>query len=317
MSPQSFTSDRRRFLNLVGGAALAAPILGASNPAFGSSASKAADHVAEFYGSLSEKQLTTICFPFEHKLRNRINANWHVTKPRIGEDFYTDAQRDLVKKILRSMSSEEGYKRLIQQMDDDYFGVEEYSMAVFGDPEAGEFQWMLTGRHLTLRVDGNSIKNSAFGGPIVYGHADEDPDTNLYHYQTKQTNKVFEALNPEQVKSALLKKAPRETDVLLQGANGKFQGLAVKDMASDQQTLVKESLQVLLAPYAEEDSKEVMDLIEQGGGLEKLHMAFYQQGDLKEDKVWDMWRVEGPSLVWNFRGAPHVHAYINIGMAKS
>jgi hypothetical protein len=42
-------------------------------------------------------------------------------------------------------------------------------------------------------------------------------------------------------------------------------------------------------------------------------MAFYQQGDLQNDKVWDIWRVEGPSFVWHFRGAPHVHAYINVG----
>jgi len=41
-------------------------------------------------------------------------------------------------------------------------------------------------------------------------------------------------------------------------------------------------------------------------------MAFYQQDDLDNDKVWDIWRVEGPSFVWHFRGAPHVHSYINI-----
>jgi hypothetical protein len=41
-------------------------------------------------------------------------------------------------------------------------------------------------------------------------------------------------------------------------------------------------------------------------------MAFYEQGDLEGDKVWDIWRLEGPSFVWHFRGAPHVHAYINI-----
>jgi len=46
-------------------------------------------------------------------------------------------------------------------------------------------------------------------------------------------------------------------------------------------------------------------------------MAFYEKGDLESDKVWDIWRVEGPSFVWHFRGAPHVHAYINIGHRKS
>ena len=63
--------------------------------------------------------------------------------------------------------------------------------------------------------------------------------------------------------------------------------------------------------------REVMEIVKESGGMDKLHMAFYQQGDLQSDKVWDMWRVEGPSFVWHFRGAPHVHAYINIGHKKA
>ena len=30
-----------------------------------------------------------------------------------------------------------------------------------------------------------------------------------------------------------------------------------------------------------------------------------------------IWRLEGPTLVWHFRGAPHVHAYVNIGAKVS
>ena len=55
-----------------------------------------------------------------------------------------------------------------------------------------------------------------------------------------------------------------------------------------------------------------MEIVKAAGGVDKLHMAFYEQGDLEGDKVWDIWRLEGPSFVWHFRGAPHVHAYINI-----
>ena len=49
-----------------------------------------------------------------------------------------------------------------------------------------------------------------------------------------------------------------------------------------------------------------------GGGLDALHMAFYESNDIGTDKEWDIWRVEGPSFVWHFRGAPHVHSYVNI-----
>ena len=71
---------------------------------------------------------------------------------------------------------------------------------------------------------------------------------------------------------------------------------------------------MLLAPYRQEDVDEVFEILKASGGVEKLHLAFYQEGDLQDDKTWDIWRVEGPSFVWHFRGAPHVHAYINIAM---
>jgi len=77
--------------------------------------------------------------------------------------------------------------------------------------------------------------------------------------------------------------------------------------------LVESTLKMLLAPYRENDSKEVMEILNSSGGIDQLHMAFYQQEDVDNDRVWDIWRVEGPSMVWHFRGAPHVHAYLNIG----
>ncbi len=55
-----------------------------------------------------------------------------------------------------------------------------------------------------------------------------------------------------------------------------------------------------------------MEVIKAGGGMEKMQIAFYQAGDIDKDKVWDVWRLEGPTAVCHFRGAPHVHAYINI-----
>jgi len=34
--------------------------------------------------------------------------------------------------------------------------------------------------------------------------------------------------------------------------------------------------------------------------------------DIGNDKVWDNWRLEGPSFVWYYRGAPHVHVWVNV-----
>ena len=310
--------DRRDFVK-IGGAALA----GAASTAlfdarFAHAAptpsSAAETVVGELYASLSDQQKKAICLPFDHKDRRRISANWHVTDATIGDDLFTKQQRTLIDQIVRNITSEDGYQRLLRQMEDDDGGMDNYSIAIFGEPGAGQFQWEMTGRHLTMRADGDSVDKAAFGGPIVYGHGEEDPQDNLFHYQTKMANKVFQALDAKQAELALLSKAPNETAVQLQGPRGDFPGIGVDQLTDDQRQLVESTLKVLLAPYRKEDVDEAMTILKQSGGLDQLHMAFYQEEDLDGDKVWDIWRVEGPSMVWHFRGAPHVHAYINIGV---
>lgn len=324
-SPQSCPDckslDRRSFLKSVSTATLggiALPMLVGQAGLFAAPTSKstAETAVGRFFASLSAEQKKALCFPFQHELRQRINANWHVTKPKIGSDFFSKDQQGIINEIVRGVTSEEGYERLKKQMDEDAGGLDEFSVAMFGEP-GGPFEWELTGRHLTLRADGNSVDKAAFGGPIIYGHGEETPKDNIYHYQTKQVNEVFKALDANQAKQALVEKAPPEAAVALQGENGKFPGISVGQLSADQKQLVTKTVQMLLAPYRQEDVDEAMEIVKAAGGLDKLHMAFYQQGDLQSDKVWDIWRVEGPSFVWHFRGAPHVHAYINIGMAKS
>ena len=202
-------------------------------------------------------------------------------------------------------------------MLDDSGGLENYSVAVFGEPGRGDFEFELTGRHLTLRADGNSVDKAAFGGPIVYGHGIDEPHENLFYDQTKQANEVFECLDSAQRKKALVRKGrPRETAVQLKGKRGSFQGLHIAEMNDDQKKVVNKTLSFLLAPFRQEDRDEVMQIVKESGGIDQMRMAFYQQGDLLSDKIWDCWRVEGPSFVWHFRGAPHVHAYINIGHKK-
>lgn len=307
---------RRDFVKLGGAVAAGAAtanVLGSRFVHAATAAEASAESVVgELYASLTEKQKQAVWRPFDHKDRSKINPNWHITEAFIGD--FSKEQRTLIDQIVRNITSEDGYERVIQQMDDDDGGIDSYSFAIFGKPGTDQFQFEMTGRHLTMRADGNRVDKAAFGGPIVYGHSEEDPKENLFHYQTQQANKVFQALDAEQAKAALLKKSPSETAVQLQGASGRFPGVSVADLSSDQKELVESTLKVLLAPYREQDVDEVLAILKESGGLDKLHMAFYQDQDLEDDKVWDVWRVEGPSLVWHFRGAPHVHAYINIGV---
>lgn len=321
---KSVRVDRRAFTRAVAAASVAAALPGRALQAAvfsGPSRTSAAETaVTEFYQSLSGDQKKVICLPFGNAKRTRISANWHITDPILGDDFFSDKQREMVGRIVRGLCSEEGYERINRQMEEDAGGLPEFSVALFGNPEDAEnpFEFVLTGRHLTLRADGNTVDRAAFGGPIVYGHDQGEPVAadNIYFYQTQQTDAVFRSLTEQQAAQALLEKAPAEAAVQLQGENGKFPGISVSQLSADQKALVEKTLKVLLAPYRTEDTSEVMDILKASGGLDSLNMAFYQQGDLSGDKTWDIWRVEGPSFVWHYRGAPHVHAYINIGGAK-
>ena len=314
--------NRRSFVKAVAGASALAALSTRSLSAglfSGPSLTSAAETgVSEFFKSLTDEQKKTLCFPFEHELRQRISANWHVTKPTLGETFYTSPQREMITRIVKGLCSEEGHERLQKQMDDDAGGLHEFSVAMFGEPGNGAFEFMLTGRHLTLRADGNSVDKAAFGGPIIYGYdqIEKDASKNIYFYQTQQTDKVFRSMTEEQAAKALLTNAPAEASVQVQGESGKFSGIKVAELSADQKSEVEKTLSVLLAPYRKEDVEEVMDILKEAGGVDHLHMAFYQQEDIGGDKTWDIWRVEGPSFVWHYRGAPHVHAYINIGHVK-
>ena len=315
------TLSRRDFVRKVTGVAVAGSLLplavgsgrAVAAPTPGSPAETA---VKRFYDTLTDAQRKVICFPFDDPLRSKINANWAITKPTI-EEFFTKDQHKILEEIFRGVTSPDGYERFQKQMKDDDGGFGEYHVAVFGAPGTDKpFEWEMTGRHLTIRADGHSVANAAFGGPIIYGHGVGDSQKglpgNVFYYQTQKANEVFKALDGKQREKALLPKAPPENAVAVQGEGGKFTGITVGELSSDQKTLVESVMKVILAPYREDDVNEAIAVLKAGGGLDQLRMAFYEAGDIGKDQEWDIWRLEGPTFVWHFRGAPHVHAYVNI-----
>ena len=60
-----------------------------------------------------------------------------------------------------------------------------------------------------------------------------------------------------------------------------------------------------------------MKLIDAGGGIDALHMAYYSNRDIGNDGVWDVWQVQSKNMIWYFRGAPHVHCWANIRAPKA
>ena len=75
---------------------------------------------------------------------------------------------------------------------------------------------------------------------------------------------------------------------------------------------VEKVLADLLMPFRRKDVEEVMRDIKMSGGVDALHMSFYKNLDIGKDGVWDVWQLESPNMVWYFRGAPHVHTWVNI-----
>lgn len=317
-------TTRRDFLrrSVLSGAAFAGlPAIGAESaaaPAPGPATSETL--VKTLYGSLTEAQRGPLCFGFDDPLRSKVSNNWHITEPRIGK-FLTPDQNAMVREIFLKAHSDEYAETVIRQVEHDSgkAGFGDSSIAIFGEPGTGKFEFVLTGRHCTRRIDGDSVAGKAFGGPIFYGHAAEsfnesaDHKGNAYWYQAQAANRVYSMLDGKQREAALQEKEAPDNAVTIQLKRqaGALPGLAFADMTADQKDAVRGVLKDLLMPFRETDRAESMRLIEKAG-LDDLHLVFYKSNDLGNDGVWDNWRLEGPHLVWYFRGAPHVHTWVHI-----
>jgi hypothetical protein len=230
----------------------------------------------------------------------------------------------MIRDIFEGIIQPEWHEKIDKQLEDDAGGYgEKQSIAIFGKPGDGKFEFVMTGRHMTLRCDGNSADHMAFGGPIFYGHAasgfNEKPEHpgNVFWEQAVAANKVYQMLDGKQQEKAIVKSSPRESKVAFQGAKGEFPGIPVTELSGDQKEHVQKVLQKLIEPYRKSDRDEVLECLKAQGGLDKCSLAFYQDADVGSDKVWDNWRLEGPSFVWYFRGSPHVHVWVNISSDPS
>src|SRR5207247_1495285 len=214
---------RRTFLKatVVGAAAVAAsplPSLAVSQ-AEKAATKKATSEtlVTTLFKSLNEEQQKAICFPFDHPLRSKVDNNWHITDKKISE-FFTKDQQEMIREIFLGLHSPEYAEIVYKQVEHDggnAGGFGGTSIALFGEPGAGKFEFVLTGRHCTRRCDGDSVDGAAFGGPIFYGHAAKgfyekaDHEGNVYWFQALRANEVFKMLDGKQREVSLLD-APRE-----------------------------------------------------------------------------------------------------------
>jgi hypothetical protein len=327
--PQALTSQvsRRRFLAAAAtglAAAATRPLWTPQATAAPTPADASETLVTQLYKSMSDTQRAAVCFDFDHPLRDKVDNNWMITKKSL-RDVLSPDQQDLVRQIYRGLHRPEFAERAMQQAihDSEGKGFEAgTSIALFGQPGTGKFEFVLTGRHITRRCDGDSVQGVAFGGPIFYGHQAGDKDRepadhpgNVFWYQSQRANQVFQALDGKQRQLALIDASGRpemaSDTVKLTGKKAGLQGIPVSELSQDQRALVRQVMDNLLAPFRKPDADEAMKLVD-AGGLENLSLAFFKQQDLGNDGVWDVWQLEGPDMFWYFRGYPHVHCWAHI-----
>ena len=331
--------DRRGFLSAAAGSAVtlvglqavpaATPRVRADAPVRASKPSEAL--VRELHASLSDAQKRQVCLPWNHGTTNGAGTptrmrmyNAAIFADRRIEDVYTPAQRELCQRILQGICNGDDGFRLISRGGtwDGSSEFENCGAYIFGDPTGDhQFSWVFTGHHLTVRCDGNSEPDTAFGGPMYYGHSPDGwSQRNLFFPQTRAVKDVFESLNDNQRRQAMAiwrqGEAREQLDSVRFRARGaSFPGLSVGELAADQRALMQRAMRKILEPYRADDADEVMQIMRRNGGLERLHLAFYQ--DQGETRGWSFWRLEGPGFVWNFRVLPHVHTFVNIGVPRN
>lgn len=277
--------------------------------------------VTSLYKTLTAEQKQAVCFAYDDPLRQRVENNWLITPHKIGQFFKAD-QQAMIAEIFRGLHNPEFVERALAHVKEDAGGIQNLSIAIFGEPGAeGKSEFVITGRHCTSRCDGNTRDGVAFAGPIMYGHQagpdDMEPAdhrNNVFWFQAKRANEVFQALDGKQREAALVKRAPRSEfrNQAVELKKTDFAGLPVKDISRDQRALVEKVLADLLLPFRAADVEEAMRVIRERGGVDSLHMAFYKNLDIGSDGVWDVWQLESANMVWLFRGYPHVHTWAHI-----
>jgi hypothetical protein len=332
--------DRRNFIRVVGeqgvgllaagGLAMTAPSVLADDTRRTPTASAARPRkpaeelVRLLHSTLTEEQRRVIVMPWEHGSMNgratptRLRMYNNPINRRIGEVF-TRRQQEIIERTLRAISSdEEGYRRVTRNGTFDASGaLQGCGVNIFGEPSGSRpYSWVFTGHHLTVRCDGNSEPDTAFGGPMYYGHSpDGYSQRNCFYYQTRSVLSVYDALDERQRQMAVIRgrnPGEGEPSIRFRGSGQAMPGIAISQLSRDQRQLVERVMRDVLSPFRAEDADEVMDIIRRNGGMERIHLAFYQDGQMNDNERWHFWRLEGPGFVWNYRVLPHVHTYVNI-----
>ena len=312
--------NRRRVL--IGlGAVTGAGVLGRFTllPPSRSRALEPADQLAaRFFDSLDAEQRSVACVDYDHPLRQYHNRGvwggglW-ASPTQLGWE-----QRRLLTDLLHAGLSEAGRERVPREYYTRWPGVHSMKVLVCGNPKSPPYQLILTGAHVNLRVGGTSREGAAFGGPLVYGdqRGDSVPGLpgNLYRFQLDTATRLFRNLRPDEQRLALQKTSPVQTAIQLQGPGGSFPGVPISSLSAQNRALARELIGGILSTYPDDDAAYAWKCLEHNGGPEALALSYYEDSDPGRRGAPQNIRLEGPAAVFYFRGDPHVHAFLSVGM---
>lgn len=275
---------------------------------------------AALYASLGAEERTKVCLDYEHPFRQHHNRG----VPAGGEwvALLGRESRQLVVDLVDAGLSETGRARVPAQYYSRILGANACCVALFGNPVTGPYQVVVTGPHLNLRVGGTNREGVAFGGPQVWGDQAGDGELglpgNAYRGQLERGQRLISSLSTAQQRTVRQAKAPVQTDITFQGASGRFDGIAVGDLPLAKRNAARDLVDDLLGTYSEADHAYASECLAHNGGIDALHLADYsvdhQGGRNVGDGASQIFRLEGPAAVFYYRGEPHLHAYLNVGM---
>jgi hypothetical protein len=284
----------------------------------------------QLYKSLNELQRQKLCLPMEHPRRQFVSNWWYVHPEYRVPNTFNPEQQEVIKKIFDSLHSAEHQDAVNKQVLIDQYGDEKNAPAVgfFGTPDDKDFEFVFTGHHVTRRCNAHTDKGLGFGGaPIFYGnypHSIENMNDNFretkdhpgnpYWYQGKIFNRFVQALDGRQQEKGLMTSEPRSErpDAVVKKTTEK-KGLNCAELSNDQKNLFVETMRGMLAMFRVEDVNATIEAIEKKETVNQLHVSWYAgKYDIGSDKVWDTWQIEGPEMVWYFRGEPHIHCYFHL-----
>jgi hypothetical protein len=286
----------------------------------------------QLYKSLSDSQRLKLCLPVDHPKRQYISNWWYIHPEHRVPTSFTREQQELIRKIFDSLHSPEHRDAVNNQVLLDQYGDEKNapSAGFFGTPEDDNFEFIFTGHHVTRRCSARFDKGHGFGGaPIFYGHYPHplkngrenfneavDHPGNPYWYQGKIFNRFVQALDGRQRAMGLVSVEPRgeQPDVVIKIASAsEKRGLLCSELSADQKKLLLETMRGMLAMFREDDVKATIETIRKKQIINRLRVSWYAgQYDIGSDQVWDTWQIEGPDMVWYFRGVPHIHCYFHL-----